>query len=86
MGTLKRIIALLLRRELVWLQDHDGEVVLRIARRTPFGLECYRHPPGGGRCLLFPDGSFKGPSYVDAWKPHNVEVSGKPPRGAAGAR
>lgn len=77
MDTLQKIIAFLARRELVWLRDYDGEVVLRIARRTPFGLECYRYPPGGGRCLLFPDGTFKGPSYVDEWKPYNT--GNKPP-------
>lgn len=70
METLKRIMAFLLRRELVWLRDFDGEVVLRMARRTPFGLECYRHSFGVGRCRLFRDGSFNGPSYVGEWKPY----------------
>lgn len=72
MDTLRKIVAFLMRRELVWLRDYDGEVVLRTARRTPFGLECYRHPPSGARCLLFPDGTIKGPSYVDEWKPYNA--------------
>ncbi len=70
METLKRIAAFLLRRELVWLLDHDGTVALVPARRTPFGMECY-HPQTKRRCLLFPDGSLKGPSYVDEWKPYN---------------
>lgn len=33
MKILYRMIAFLLRRELVWLRDHDGEVNLRSARR-----------------------------------------------------
>lgn len=72
MDTLQKIIAFLARRELVWLRDYDGEVVLRTARRAPFGLVCYRYPPGSGRCLLFPDGTLKGPSYVEKWEPYNA--------------
>ena len=75
MEIFKRIAAFLLRRELVWLRDHDGAVALAVARKTPFGMECY-HPQTKRRCLLFPDGSLKGPSYVDEWKPYNAEITG----------
>ena len=75
METLKRIAAFLLRRELVWLLDHDGTVALALARRTPFGMECY-HPQTKRRCLLFLDGSLQGPSYVDEWKPYNGGLTG----------
>ena len=72
METLKRLAAFLLRRELVWLQDHDGEVTLKLAWRNPFGLFCYRHTPQVGMCVLHPDGTVGGLSYVHAWKPYNA--------------
>ena len=84
METLKRIAAFLLRRELVWLLDHDGTVASALARRTPFGMECY-HPQTKRRCLLFPDGSLKGPSYVDEWKPYNHFVNRRRSRPSEGA-
>lgn len=73
MEIIYRIVAFLLRRELVWLRDFDDEVVLRISRRTPFGLSCCRMWPGDRKpCLLLPDGSVRGPGYVDGWKPYNA--------------
>ena len=61
-------IAKLLGREVVWLQDFDGEVNKRWAKPTPFGLVCWRMYPVS-KALLLPNGEVKGPSYVASWKP-----------------
>lgn len=76
MEILCRLAAFLLRRRLVWLRDHDGEVNLRIAREGAFGLECNRMGLAWTRCWLEPDGSVKGPSYVESWKPYNTALTG----------
>jgi hypothetical protein len=60
-------LANLFGREVVYLLDHDGEVTKRWAKRTPFGMTCFRHWPMAGRCLLLPDGTVKGPIYVRNW-------------------
>lgn len=66
---IKRVAAFLSGRELVWLIDFDGEVSLRAAKRTPFGLVCNRFGFGFARCLLLPGGRVQGPSFVKQWKP-----------------
>lgn len=68
-------IASLLGRRVVFLQDYDGHVVKRWAKPTPFGLVCNRFAFCGDddtRCLLLPDGSIRGPSWVDRWASNNA--------------
>jgi hypothetical protein len=66
---IRRLLSLLTGRPLVWLQDHDGEVHLRIAKRTPFGLSARRWSLGVYDCFLREDGSVLGPCYVMRWMP-----------------
>jgi hypothetical protein len=68
---LNRIAELLGRRRIV-LIDHDGEETKRWAKPTVslvLGVyKCYRwRLPASGRCILYPDGSVEGPSYVEKW-------------------
>lgn len=65
-----RIWAILTGGDLVWLRDHDGEVTLTIARRTPFGdLIAKRFWPTNIRnVMLLPGGEVAGGAYVEEWK------------------
>ena len=66
-------IAKLMGWMLVWLQDFDGEIVLRCARPTPFGLIAYRMGYINGTCILNKDGTVTGktPSfYCKRWVFH----------------
>lgn len=66
---MRRLLALIGVWPLVWTQDHDGEVRLRVAKKTPFacGWSC------GSICFwdrsvqLLPDGSTTGRIYVKRW-------------------
>lgn len=66
-----RLLAWILRREVVWLRDHDGTVTVRLARRTPYGLTCDRHGFGVRPLLLIDGGKIKPDCYVHEWKPDN---------------
>jgi hypothetical protein len=63
---LKRVCAFVFRLDLVWLKDRDGEVNLRFARNTPFGVTCVRFRKN--ICRLQPDGTVTGVPYVTEWK------------------
>jgi len=67
---IKRIWAYLTNGELVWLQDHDGEVTLTIARRTVFNtLIAKRYWPFDIKIvILSPDGNVLNGGYVRKWK------------------
>ena len=54
--------------EVVALQDHDGEVTYRPAKRNPYGLSCYRMAMWTRHLQLNPDGTVSPPCYVKRWK------------------
>ncbi|GAA0531217.1 hypothetical protein GCM10009097_55800 [Pigmentiphaga daeguensis] len=60
-----KIAAKLLRRQVVAIRHFDGVVTYHIARTTPFGMQC---AVLGQKCLLLPDGSVIGASWVDEWR------------------
>ena len=61
-------LARMFGRRRVALQDFDGEVTIRWAKKTPFGLTCYRMGLDIAPCLLLEDGSVKVCDFVTAWK------------------
>lgn len=61
-----KFIAWITGRKVVWIQDFDGEVNLRIVKETPFGLVGSRML--GARMVLNLDGTVRYPSYVKSWK------------------
>lgn len=65
-----KFIAWITDGKLVYLQDHDGEVVVSIAYPDPFGyLRCYRYwATRIGHCLLDEGGTVRGTGYVKRWK------------------
>lgn len=67
---MRKAIAWVLGWKVVVLLDCDGEVTVRLARPTPFGLACYRMSRvfGIGYCLLLEGGRVSGASYVREWK------------------
>lgn len=62
---MKRLGALLGLWSLVYTQDYDGEVRLRIARRSPFGG--YWAKTYLLSVKLLPGGITAGISYVEGW-------------------
>lgn len=67
---MEKWIASLFGRRVVWLRDFDGELSKHWAKVTPFGLSCRRYLVlAETHCLLLPDGSVRGPSFVDEWRP-----------------
>lgn len=66
---IEKLIARLFGRQVVWLQDSDGECVKRWARPTPFGLVASRAGYGVAKVILNPDGSVTGRMYVVSWRP-----------------
>lgn len=71
MGLFVRIAAFVTRRPLVWLRDHDGEITLTLAKRSPWGdLTAERWWPFTGlhTVTLADDGSCPNGSYVRQWK------------------
>lgn len=66
---IKRIWAKLTKGKLVWLEDFDGEITLRIARKHPFGgLRTNRMSFGITPLQLLEDGSIEPKCYVKRWK------------------
>lgn len=67
---MRKLIAWALGWKVVALLDHDGEVTIRLAQPTPFGLVCYRMSRTFkiGRCLLTGDGRVSGAIYVKGWR------------------
>lgn len=53
---------------MVAIMDHDGEVVYRRARMTPFGLKAERQSFGIRPMTLNEDGSVFPDCYVKSWK------------------
>lgn len=64
---MKRLLALLGCFSLVWTQDHDGEVRLRIAHRNPFGEWACNAIGPPCSVILNPDGTTRGKYYVRRW-------------------
>lgn len=62
---LMRTVAWIFRMDLVWLQDHDGEIVLRFAKQYDTAMVCYRTM--NRKCILLEDWTVDGPSYVEKW-------------------
>ena len=52
----------------VALQDYDGEVTYRPAKRNPYGLSCYRMALRTRHLQLNIDGTISPPCYVKQWK------------------
>jgi hypothetical protein len=51
-----------------WLEDHDGEMTLRIAHKLPLGrYKAIRMSCGIGVVIRHPDGTLKGPRFVHYW-------------------
>ena len=50
----------------VMTEDYDGEIRIRLAKNTPFGLRC-RGIFGPLSVELNPDGSCSGKRYVKRW-------------------
>ena len=61
-------LARMFGRRRVALQDFDGEVTIRWAKRNAFGLSCYRFPYGVRPCFLKEDGTVAQPNWVKLWK------------------
>lgn len=61
-----------------WLEDFDGEMVLRIARKLPLGRYKAIRYSVGCNVVRLEDGSLRGPSFVHHWhwnKPLPSEMS-----------
>ena len=68
MKIIKKILAKLGIIQLVWLEDHDGDITLSIKRKHPFGgYMAYRIYLTGRVVRLLPDGSTLGTDYVKRW-------------------
>jgi hypothetical protein len=66
-----RILAFFRIIDLVWLEDHEGEVYLTIKRKSPFvGYWCRVYPISCvGHVILNDNGTCKGDSsYIKRWK------------------
>ena len=67
---LERLVALITRRKLVWLQDHDGDLTLSIEMRHPFGgnyaLRYWPYASISTPVILNDDGTCEHP-YVTKW-------------------
>ena len=61
-------LARMFGRRRVALQDFDGEVTIRWAKNTAFGLTCDRMGLNIAPCTLLEDGSVTRCSFVTAWK------------------
>ena len=55
----------------VYTEDHDGDVRLRIAHLTKFGIYVVSKLDFCGSCILRPDGNIDN-SYVTNWKPYRI--------------
>lgn len=62
---LRKIIAFVTRRKVVWIIDFDGEVNQRIVKETPFGYLGTRML--GTHMLLNFDGTVAYPRYTKNW-------------------
>lgn len=72
---MRKLIAWILGWQVVWLRDHDGEVVRRLAQPCPFGgLIAYRMSRlfRISKVSLLPDGRVKGAFYVEEWRPDSA--------------
>jgi predicted deacylase len=69
MISILRLWAYLTGQKLVALKDHDGEVTIVPAYKTPFGYVAKRYwPMSILDVLLNEDGTVEGGSYVRFWK------------------
>jgi len=63
------IISFLFRREMIALQDFDGDVSYSLVYNTPFGRMAKRHWPFNVRNVILNDnGTVANGSYVKLWK------------------
>lgn len=65
MMVLLRLWAKLTGQKVVFLLDHDGEITVSLANKTPFGWIARRN---GRAVLLQEDGTTKGVCYTKQWK------------------
>ena len=70
MNIIIRIVAFITRRNLVWLEDYDGEVTLSIEQVTPFGKRTAKRWRRNSdiNVILCDDGTTEGLAYVKKWK------------------
>lgn len=67
---MRRLLEILRLVRLVWTEDSDGEIRLRIVRNFGTQLRCNAICWGGG-VILNSDGSTSGKCYVKKWYPYN---------------
>lgn len=67
---MRRLLAALRLVRLVWTEDGDGEVRLRIARRFGYQWRCSAIALDNS-VILNPDGSTSGKCYVKKWRAYD---------------
>ena len=75
---MKRLLAWMRLVRLVWTEDHDGEIRLRIARRHGPQWRCNAISMDDS-VILNPDGTTSGKCYISKWYPYDRR-SPKPSR------
>lgn len=68
---IRRLIAALLKMPLVYTQDFDGEVRLRLVHDMVFERHFVKGILGTTIGELLPDGTIEGGRYLRRWKPAN---------------
>jgi hypothetical protein len=71
---MRRLLAWLFGKPLVWLFDLDGDVTLRIASYSGGTLTAERIGFGIRPVFLLPNGRVENGKYVISWKPANKKA------------